>query len=35
MGDATVRFIKDKIDVKRFRAMITRNLGDIVTADDF
>ena len=35
MGDASVRFIKDTIDVKKFRAMITRNLGEIVTADDF
>jgi hypothetical protein len=35
MGDASVRFIKNTIDPKKFRAMVTRNSGEIVTADDF
>jgi Protein of unknown function (DUF1559) len=35
MGHGSVRFIKDTIDVKKFRSMITRNLGEVVTADDF
>ena len=34
MGDGSVRFIRDTIDVKKFRSMITRNLGEVVTADD-
>ena len=34
MGDGSVRFIKDTIDVKKFRSMITRNLGEIVKPDD-
>jgi prepilin-type processing-associated H-X9-DG protein len=35
MGDGSVRFIKDTIDPKKFRSMITRNQGEVVTADDF
>ena len=35
MGDGSVRFIRDTIDVKKFRSMITRNMGEVVTADDF
>lgn len=35
MGDGSVRFIRDKIDVNKFRSMITRNLGEVITADDF
>ena len=34
MGDGSVRFIRDTIDVKKFRSMITRNLGEVITADD-
>jgi len=34
MGDGSVRFLKDTIDVKKFRSMITRNLGEIVKVDD-
>ena len=34
MGDGSVRFIKDTVDVKQFRSMVTRNLGEIVKADD-
>jgi len=30
-----VRFIRDKIDLKKFRFMITRNQGEVFTADDF
>ena len=30
-----MRFIKDTIDLKKFRFMITRNQGEVVTADDF
>jgi hypothetical protein len=35
MGDGSVRFIKDTIDVKKFRSLITRNQGEIVAGDDF
>jgi prepilin-type processing-associated H-X9-DG protein len=35
MGDGSVRFIRDTIDLKRFRFMITRNQGEVVSADDF
>jgi hypothetical protein len=35
MGDGSVRFIPDKVDLKKFRFMITRNQGEVVTADDF
>jgi prepilin-type processing-associated H-X9-DG protein len=35
MGDGSVRFIKDTIDLKKFRWMITRNLGEVIAADDF
>jgi prepilin-type processing-associated H-X9-DG protein len=35
MGDGSVRFIKDTIDPKKFRFMITRNQGEVITADDF
>jgi prepilin-type processing-associated H-X9-DG protein len=35
MGDGSVRFIRNAIDVNKFRSMITRNLGEVVTADDF
>jgi prepilin-type processing-associated H-X9-DG protein len=34
MGDGSVRFIRDTIDVNKFRSMITRNSGEVVTADD-
>jgi prepilin-type processing-associated H-X9-DG protein len=33
MGDGSVRFIRDTIDVKKFRAMITRNSGEVVAVD--
>ncbi len=35
MGDGSVRFIRDTIDLKKFRSMITRNQGEVVTSDDF
>ncbi len=35
MGDGSVRFIRDTTDPKRFRCMITRNQGEVITADDF
>ena len=35
MGDGSVRFIRNTIDVNKFRSMITRNLGEVITADDF
>ena len=35
MGDGSVRFIKDTIDPKRFRWLITRNLGEVIAVDDF
>jgi hypothetical protein len=34
MGDASVRFIKDTIDVKKFRSLITRNLGEVISIDE-
>jgi prepilin-type processing-associated H-X9-DG protein len=35
MGDGSVRFIRDTIDLKKFQSMITRNQGEAVTSDDF
>jgi prepilin-type processing-associated H-X9-DG protein len=35
MGDGSVHFIRDTIDVKKFRSMITRNLGEVVIPGDF
>ncbi len=35
MGDGSVRFIKDTIDPKIFRWLITRNLGEVIAPDDF
>ena len=35
MGDGSVHFIRDTIDFKKFRCMITRNQGEVITADDF
>jgi prepilin-type processing-associated H-X9-DG protein len=35
MGDGSVRFIKGTIDPRTFRALITRNLGEVITAGEF
>ncbi len=35
MGDGSVRFIKDTIDPKIFRWLISRNLGEVIAVDDF
>jgi prepilin-type processing-associated H-X9-DG protein len=35
MGDGSVRFIRETIDPKKFRFMITRNQGEILAVDDF
>jgi hypothetical protein len=35
MGDGSVRFIRDTIDPRKFRFMITRNHGEVISADDF
>jgi prepilin-type processing-associated H-X9-DG protein len=35
MGDGSVRFIKNSIDLKIFRILISRNLGEVVSADSF
>ena len=35
MADGSVRFIKDAIDPKKFRSMITRDQGEVINADDF
>ncbi len=35
MGDGSVRFIKNTIDLKIFRILISRNLGEVVSADSF
>ena len=35
MGDGTVRFIKDGVDLKAWRAVGTRNGGEVVSADAY
>ena len=35
VGDGSIRFIKDTIEVNKFRSMITRNLGEVITAEGF
>jgi prepilin-type N-terminal cleavage/methylation domain-containing protein/prepilin-type processing-associated H-X9-DG protein len=35
LGDGSVRFIKDSINLQTWRAIGTRNLGEIISADSF
>lgn len=35
MGDGSVRFIKDTINLQTFRNLTTRNGGEVVSADSF
>jgi hypothetical protein len=35
MADGSVRFIKDSINISSYRALGTRNLGEVVSADSY